>query len=1061
MAASEAATAQQRLQLLADALAAEFSEGRASAACAATLARLLPSLQYLSIAVSNPAQGGAIVASSNCAAEGPTTLHLHDPLHSAAGRALALGKPLQVSLLNSGGSAVLPAWTDVQQMAASEPSVSHLLCIPFGRSGSEEGGSGRGALLFGFTADPERDARRKAMLAGLAQCLPAPMARLSADTLAFVNFACGSNAQCTCCCGAEEEEEEASAPGSPCRGDDRGAGGSGGFDFSLALQGTCIQSAPTRTALVPTLLGRPCPAAAGPGGPRSSKALLTAYAERGDALLEQRRLTLVFVSGRAEREYAGWLAWRQMRGDLLFSALLLAALAIVCARPLLLIQRAPIVLALGLGMAAPMVYSRYRTTATAIAWREAFVAVVRLCAVAFINIVCIQTYQAHLSPHRLQQWVCFWRLTGAEGLAVTALGLRTRMRLHLVLQAAALGVALYRLPGMCSVCYPAAGAGACFRSSAAAAALFGYHGAVASGTVCACGYCCAVSAWPRHLTTPPASDPCPPTSADMASPMVSAAQKLQLLADALAAEFSESRASAACAAALARLLPGVRYLSIAVSNPAQGGAIVASSNCAAEGPTTLHLHDPLHSAAGRALALGKPLQVSLLNGGGSAVLPAWTDVQQMAAGEPSVSHLLCIPFGQSGSEEGGSGCTQHLQQGSGHGALLFGFTVDPELDARRKAMLAGLAQCLPAPMARLSADTLAFVNFACGSNAQCTCCCGAEEEEEEASAPGSPCRGDDRGAGGSGGAGPSQALPVPQAGAGGGDADAAGPSSRWWESSEDEKKSKGGAAAAAAAADALPAQAAQRSRGLAGAGASRASPRFSKALVAAAEEQGEGLMAQSPVTLAFRSAMMEGEYGRWIAQYHIKVDLLFSMLLMAALVIVSFIKPYRLVDYTPLSLLLGAGMALPLMLHWLGRSMYASWRERLAVALRLYVVAFINLVSIRSYQAYLPQDRLQQWITFWMLTGAESLAVTALGFPIRLQLHLPLQFAAMGVASWNIPKMCADCYPAAVAGACFKSSAAMAALFGYVLPTAGLRYIEQRSRATFASLLRSAAVHDS
>ncbi len=36
----------------------------------------------------------------------------------------------------------------------------------------------------------------------------------------------------------------------------------------------------------------------------------------------------------------------------------------------------------------------------------------------------------------------------------------------------------------------------------------------------------------------------------------------------------------------------------------------------------------------------------------------------------------------------------------------------------------------------------------------------------------------------------------------------------------------------------------------------------------------------------------------------------------------------------------------------------------------------------------------------------------------------------------------------------------MAALFGYLLPTAGLRYIEQRSRAAFAGLLRSAALHE-
>lgn len=37
----------------------------------------------------------------------------------------------------------------------------------------------------------------------------------------------------------------------------------------------------------------------------------------------------------------------------------------------------------------------------------------------------------------------------------------------------------------------------------------------------------------------------------------------------------------------------------------------------------------------------------------------------------------------------------------------------------------------------------------------------------------------------------------------------------------------------------------------------------------------------------------------------------------------------------------------------------------------------------------------------------------------------------------------------------------MAALFGYILPTAGLRYIEQRSRTLFANLLRTAVVHES
>lgn len=201
----------------------------------------------------------------------------------------------------------------------------------------------------------------------------------------------------------------------------------------------------------------------------------------------------------------------------------------------------------------------------------------------------------------------------------------------------------------------------------------------------------------------------------------------------------------------------------------------------------------------------------------------------------------------------------------------------PASCCRRQAVLAGLVQCLPAPMARLSADTLAFVNFACGSNVQCTCCCGAdeeEEEEEEEGGAGSPCRGDDRDAGGSGGAGPSQALPMPAKGSGGSMADTPGPSSRPSViDNGDEKMTalKGSASAAVAAATA--ARAEQHGRGLAalGVASGQPAPRFSKALVAAAEEQGEGLMAQSWLTLAFRSVMMEREYGRWISQYHIKV----------------------------------------------------------------------------------------------------------------------------------------------------------------------------------------------
>lgn len=38
-------------------------------------------------------------------------------------------------------------------------------------------------------------------------------------------------------------------------------------------------------------------------------------------------------------------------------------------------------------------------------------------------------------------------------------------------------------------------------------------------------------------------------------------------------------------------------------------------------------------------------------------------------------------------------------------------------------------------------------------------------------------------------------------------------------------------------------------------------------------------------------------------------------------------------------------------------------------------------------QPQLNLDRLQQWITFWRLTGAESLCITAFGFRVRATVH--------------------------------------------------------------------------
>lgn len=46
-------------------------------------------------------------------------------------------------------------------------------------------------------------------------------------------------------------------------------------------------------------------------------------------------------------------------------------------------------------------------------------------------------------------------------------------------------------------------------------------------------------------------------------------------------------------------------------------------------------------------------------------------------------------------------------------------------------------------------------------------------------------------------------------------------------------------------------------------------------------------------------------------------------------------------------------------------------------------VAFVNLVCLGAYQLALPQSRLRTWAAWVLLTGTQSLLVTALGLQVR------------------------------------------------------------------------------
>jgi hypothetical protein len=65
------------------------------------------------------------------------------------------------------------------------------------------------------------------------------------------------------------------------------------------------------------------------------------------------------------------------------------------------------------------------------------------------------------------------------------------------------------------------------------------------------------------------------------------------------------------------------------------------------------------------------------------------------------------------------------------------------------------------------------------------------------------------------------------------------------------------------------------------------------------------------------------------------------------------VQLYRLVNLAPVSPLLCCGMLLPLLLSWANREAYICWRDQLVVAMRLYVVAVLAHVSLKSYQVRL------------------------------------------------------------------------------------------------------------
>jgi hypothetical protein len=198
---------------------------------------------------------------------------------------------------------------------------------------------------------------------------------------------------------------------------------------------------------------------------------------------------------------------------------------------------------------------------------------------------------------------------------------------------------------------------------------------------------------------------------------------------------------------------------------------------------------------------------------------------------------------------------------------------------------------------------------------------------------------------------------------------------------------------------------------------------------------------------AFTSSAAEAEFSKWHAIQAAPLDLLFSALVFVFLLVIGFTQPYCLWSHNPTGLVFGAGALSPALLAALRRPAYLQWREWVVAGQRLYLSAFILLVSIPSFQARLPAQALRRWLCFWVLSGAESMIVTGTGLQLRMALHLPLQVAMLALAIAKAPAMCEVCYPGTEV--CVPRAVVSAVLGGLLVPTAISWAMERRARALF------------
>ena len=517
--------------------------------------------------------------------------------------------------------------------------------------------------------------------------------------------------------------------------------------------------------------------------------------------------------------------------------------------------------------------------------------------------------------------------------------------------------------------------------------------------------------------------------------------------------------------------------------------MVTSTSKAQAGPRTVALHLEGSSCVGLVASKGSALQANL-SGPAGALLSNFSDIQHMIKEtelSSPIGYVVCMPIQPSSSSS--KGVT---------GALLLGFSSTPDFSARRAAGVAALCSMLSETLIHYAPAVICNVETMIGRHTGCACCCPDSGDDMEEVAD-EPCNDADKSSGGKDKGGPprqSMLIPIQE---GEGEEEEAGGSGK---NSPREKRGKENvsytkntestspAAAVTPVAPIAPPPSTTYLTGM----PTNGGYTFSKPVKASITR--ELLNARDPITLSYTDPALENEFTNWLQDRLKPVDFLFSMLVVASVILLAYCRPETSVDAVANTLVSGTRKILPLwsdivalpvllpafLALFFSPQLHQRFREVIVAVVRIYLVVAASNSALSQLQATQqritnvgdasaiglsmttsPTETAASFLACWIAAGGETLLTPAFGLQLRMKWHLPLQAAAVAVMCYNVKCLCGPSFylaagflPQAGAINCVLTFAA-AGLVAFAVPTALLRASEIKSRQQFEAQIAAAA----